>query len=176
LNVISINLPSLRERREDIPFLVAHFLRDKLSSRTRRPFQITKAAMELLMAHDWPGNVRELENAVERATALCESDTIQPADLPPAVLAHLQTASAADSGLAALPVAPTASLFPLTTASDTTTPAMPQPVKLLKNFLREQEAAHIQRALEEAKGDKEQAAILLGISLATLYRKMAGED
>jgi len=177
LNVISIGLPSLRERREDIPFLVAHFLRDKLSSRTRRPFQITKAAMETLMAHDWPGNVRELENAVERATALCETDTIQAADLPPAVLATQHASvSLADSGLVALPTAPTTALFALNSTSDPAAPAMPQPVKLLKNFLREQEAAHIQRALDEAKGDKEQAAILLGISLATLYRKMAGED
>jgi transcriptional regulator with PAS, ATPase and Fis domain len=108
---------------------------------------------------------------------LCETDTIQAADLPPAVLAAQEaSASPADSGLVALPMAPTAALFPLNSASEPASPTMPQPVKLLKNFLREQEAAHIQRALEEAKGDKEQAAILLGISLATLYRKMAGED
>src|SRR5689334_18801839 len=56
LNVIPICLPSLRERRDDIPLLVAHFLRDKLSHRTHLPFQITHTAMEILSAHDWPGN------------------------------------------------------------------------------------------------------------------------
>ena len=181
LNVIPINLPSLRERREDIPLLVAHFLKDKLSPRTRRPFQITHATMDLLTAHDWPGNVRELENAMERATTLCETDTLQPTDLPPAVQAAAKNVlSNADSGRAAvLPALTPAALYPLHPNPDLSAPATPaltEPVKLLKNFLRDQEAAHINRALEQAKGDKEQAAILLGVSLATLYRKLSGED
>lgn len=177
LNVISINLPSLRERREDIPFLVAHFLRDKLSSRTHRPFQITRAAMQALVAHDWPGNVRELENAIERATALCEADIIQPADLPPVVLtAQKASSNPADPVVASLPLPPSTALFPLHASNVAPTAGTSEPVKSLKVFLREQEAAHINRALEDTKGDKEQAAILLGISLATLYRKMAGED
>src|SRR5258707_1992065 len=71
LNVISIDLPSLRGRREDIPLLVAHFLKGKVNRRTNHPFQITRQAMEILCAHDWPGNVRELENAIERAVTLC---------------------------------------------------------------------------------------------------------
>src|SRR5579872_3305533 len=83
LNVIAIDLPSLRERRDDIPLLVAHFLRNKISPRTGQPFQLTRQTMEILSAHDWPGNVRELENAIERAMALCEGNVIQAADLPP---------------------------------------------------------------------------------------------
>jgi len=67
LNVISIQLPSLRERRDDIPLLVAHFLKEKTSPRSQRPYKVTRQAMDLLCAHDWPGNVRELENAIERA-------------------------------------------------------------------------------------------------------------
>ena len=82
LNVIAIDLPSLRERREDIPLLVAHFLRNKINPRTGQPIQITRQAMEILTAHDWPGNVRELENAIERASTLCEDNIIQAADLP----------------------------------------------------------------------------------------------
>src|SRR5213592_4216460 len=83
LNVISIRLPSLRERRDDIPLLVAHFLKNKVPSRTGQPFQITRQAMEVLCAHDWPGNVRELENAIERACALSEDHIFRVSDLPP---------------------------------------------------------------------------------------------
>lgn len=180
LNVIPIEMPSLRERREDIPLLVAHFLKDKLSPRTRRPFQIARATMDLLTAFDWPGNVRELENAIERASTLCEQDTILPVDLPPNVqAAKVATPSGDATSHAPLPVLSAEALYPLHPQPDSgeaPAPAAVEPVKLLKNFLREQEAAHINRALEQAKGDKEQAAILLGISLATLYRKMAGED
>src|SRR5437879_5110385 len=82
LNVIPIQLPSLRERREDIPLLVAHFLKGKVHRGTNQPFQLTRQAMEFLCAHDWPGNVRELENAIERAATLCEGDLIQASDLP----------------------------------------------------------------------------------------------
>src|SRR5438876_10418825 len=83
LNVIPIHLPSLRERRDDIPLLVSHFLRDKVHARTGKPFQITRQAMEVLCAHDWPGNVRELENAIERACALSEDHIFRVSDLPP---------------------------------------------------------------------------------------------
>src|SRR5262249_26798838 len=89
LNVISIDLPRLRDRREDIPLLVAHFLKGKLNARTQRPFQLTRRTMELLCEHEWPGNVRELENAIERATALCDGGMIKAEDLPPALLARV---------------------------------------------------------------------------------------
>src|SRR5271157_5545230 len=85
LNVIPINLPNLRERREDVPVLTMHFLRNKVNSRTGKLFQITRKSLDVLTAHDWPGNVRELENAIERAAALCESGVIKVSDLPPAV-------------------------------------------------------------------------------------------
>src|ERR1700691_1235969 len=83
LNVIAITLPSVRERRANLPLLVAHFLRSKINPRSGQPVQIPRQAMEILSAHDWPGNVRELENAIERASTLCEDNIIQAADLPP---------------------------------------------------------------------------------------------
>src|SRR5437016_268439 len=87
LNVIPIQLPSLRERRDDIPLLVGHFLKDKAHARSKRPLQMTRRAMELLCAYDWPGNVRELENAIERAATLCDEEIIRTADLPPSLVA-----------------------------------------------------------------------------------------
>src|SRR5689334_16677853 len=92
LNVIAIGLPPLRERVDDIPLLVTHFLKEKVNARTNRPFQVTRQVMDILSAHDWPGNVRELENAIERAVGLCEEEVISTADLPPSLLAAARTA------------------------------------------------------------------------------------
>ena len=80
LHVFSIDLPTLRDRREDIPLLVAHFL-NKFCMMTSRPVpQVSADALAVLMNHDWPGNVRELENAVERALVVCRGPEIKPAD------------------------------------------------------------------------------------------------
>jgi DNA-binding NtrC family response regulator len=80
LNVIPIRLPALRQRRDDIPLLVDHFLRRHAQGGT--PKVVSKDAMDLLMRYDWPGNVRELENVMERALILDESGVIEPEDLP----------------------------------------------------------------------------------------------
>jgi DNA-binding NtrC family response regulator len=172
-------LPSLRERRDDIPLLVAHFLKGKSHPRSQQPFQLTRRAMEILCAYDWPGNVRELENAIERATTLCESDTIQAADLPPSMLASVKTAdpSLEATATATLPTVSEAALYPLhANPALAGGPAHAEPLLPLKSFLREQEQAYLSRALQHCGGDKEKAAILLGVSLATLYRKLSGED
>ena len=183
LNVIAIQLPSLRDRREDIPLLVAHFLRGKINQRTNRPYKITRQAMDLLSAHNWPGNVRELENAIERAAALCEADIIQAADLPPGILAGAKLSDSPDAASAAtLPAVPDSALYPL--QSDNGAPggaAQPEPVPLsqmpsLKNYLREQENSYLNKVMQQCDGDKEKAALLLGVSLATLYRKLSGEE
>src|SRR5262249_17195604 len=115
LNVIPIQLPGLRERKDDIPLLVAHFLKEKVSPRTNRPHQVTRQAMALLCGHDWPGNVRELENAIERAATLCESDIIQAGDLPPSLVSAVQPTLPADSleAPAQLPQVPESALYPL---------------------------------------------------------------
>jgi DNA-binding NtrC family response regulator len=177
LNVIPIPLPSLRERRDDIPLLVAHFLKNKVNPRTDHPFQLTRQAMEILCAHDWPGNVRELENAIERAATLCEGDIIEAEDLPPSLVAGVKPmpCSAEARQVVALPALPQS--YGVRTESVNGAP-LPEgdPVQPLKNFLHEQEQAHLNRAMQACGGDKEKAALLLGVSLATLYRKLAGEE
>ena len=186
LNVIPIPLPSLRERRDDIPLLVAHFLKGKVSARTNQPFQVSRQAMEILCAYDWPGNVRELENAIERAVALCDGDLIQTLDLPPSMLAATPLPAAACGAEAAtvLPAVPASALYPQSRNFESGTASPPAAnhdlrptgsMVPLKNFLRDQEQAYLIRALEQSSGDKEEAAALLGISLATLYRKLDEE-
>jgi DNA-binding NtrC family response regulator len=82
INVITIPLPPLRERKEDVPLLVNHFLH-KYAQRLGKPsVKILREALQALVNYDWPGNVRELENMIERAVALCEEDVIERTDLP----------------------------------------------------------------------------------------------
>jgi DNA-binding NtrC family response regulator len=81
LNTVEIHIPSLRERREDIPTLAAHFL-TRYAARYRRPVQgFDPAALQALLQYAWPGNVRELEHTMERAVLMCRSEHLQPADL-----------------------------------------------------------------------------------------------
>ncbi len=183
LNVIPIQLPSLRERRDDIPLLVAHFLKEKVGSKSGKPIQLTRQAMAILCAYDWPGNVRELENAIERAAALCDGDVIQASDLPPGVVAAVKTLQPDidEQAPAHLPSVTDTALYPLRNnetqaAPEQTAAASIQEFLPLKTFMREQEVAHLNRALQHSGGDKEKAALLLGVSLATLYRKLNGED
>ena len=82
LNVITVNLPPLRDRKEDIPMLVDHFLAKYCSENGREGLKFSPEALKLLMDHDWPGNVRELENAVERAVVLSAGPLILPQALP----------------------------------------------------------------------------------------------
>jgi two-component system response regulator HydG len=88
LNVITIALPPLRERREDIPLLVEHFL-ERASAKQRRSLRLSPDALDRLLGYAWPGNVRELENAMERAAILSRGDTVGIEDLPPHVVAGL---------------------------------------------------------------------------------------
>ena len=79
LNVITIDVPSLQARKDDIPLLVASFLEHRMKSRIKK--KITPEALAILNDYDWPGNIRELENVIERAAILCTDDTIRPEDL-----------------------------------------------------------------------------------------------
>jgi len=184
LNVIPIQLPALRERPDDIPLLVAHFLKQKNKSESGEPFKISRKAMEVLMAHQWPGNVRELENAMERATTLCESTTISLVDMPPSLLAKVGVSPEEDEVIeaAALPQVGESAAPAFTSNGEEGASAPAEPgrpldsIKPLKNFLREQEHSYLNRVMEATHGDKEQAAIVLGVSLATLYRKLSGDD
>jgi two-component system, NtrC family, response regulator AtoC len=142
LNVVTVQLPSLRERRSDIPMLTHHFLgRYAHGAQT----QVSAAAMKSLLQYDWPGNVRELENCVARAVALGDGKLIDVADLPPAIRAEQ----------------PETAGTPLQDAASLSTTA-----------LAEMERMTILRVFEQANGDKALTGKMLGISRATLYRKL----
>jgi Nif-specific regulatory protein len=86
LNVVSVRMPALRERREDIPLLAACFMARYSVKCGRRSLALSNQARECLVTHDWPGNVRELENAIERAVVLGSSELVLPEDLPESIL------------------------------------------------------------------------------------------
>lgn len=185
LNVIPIQLPPLRERREDIPLLVAAFLRNKVDPKTGVPLRITRDAMDALLAHDWPGNVRELQNSVERAAVLCDGGRIALQDLPARLATVGGPTDRSATGTVETYVLPSVSgdspmaagRNPESTESGRTGPGCPPtPIGPLKDFVRNQEIAYMNRAMAATGGDKEKAAELLGISLATLYRKLSSED
>ncbi|SRR5579862_1771964 len=148
LAVIPLEMPALRERIEDIPLLVNHFLQKNSAQTGSEPKRIDPKALEILGHYRWPGNVRELENAIERACALCEEGLIQSADLPPHVTRH-------HSGPAA---APSKSELPIG--------------QTLDEFVREQERRYIEETIKFNDASREKAAKMLGISMATLYRKL----
>src|SRR5438445_13614080 len=90
LAVIPIELPTLRERLEDVPLLVNHFLQKQASATGGEPKKIDAEAVDILCHYNYPGNVRELENAIERACALCENELILSSDLPPHIVSYAQ--------------------------------------------------------------------------------------
>jgi DNA-binding NtrC family response regulator len=142
LNVVTVHLPALRDRRSDIPVLVHHFL-DRYAKGSQ--IQVTPAAMKSLLQYDWPGNVRELENCIARAVTLGDQVTIDVVDLPPAIRSE-QASSAVTASSESTSVSTTA--------------------------LAEMERMTILRVFEQARGDKALAGKMLGISRATLYRKL----
>ncbi len=142
LNVVTVHVPALRERRSDIPML-AHWFLERCAP--GRSVQVTNAAMKSLLQYDWPGNVRELENCMERAVALGDQQMIDLDDLPPAF------ATASQGG----DVANASSTGELSTTD-----------------LEDIERTTIERVFQQVKGDKALAGKMLGISRATLYRKL----
>ncbi len=141
LNVITIELPPLKDRMEDVPLLVGNFLKNKLH--TKVPKNISPRAMEILMKYDWPGNIRELENVVERAAILCKDDMIQPDDI-------------------SLPLRATGIVHEFVEhAGIGGTVSM-----------KDIERRHIDGVLRALKGNKTEAAKVLGMSLKTLYTKI----
>ncbi len=149
LNVITVTLPPLRDRRDDIPLLVQHFVTKFTAERPgNAPAQFSQGAIRQLMAYEWPGNVRQLENAVERAVALSGGRTLlDVSDLPPEV----QTASAA-------PAAPGV--------------VFPEEGMQLVEYLATLEQALIQQALDRTGGNRHKAATLLGLKRTTLVEKL----
>ena len=188
LNVVPIQLPALRERRDDIPMLVAHLLKDRIHARTGQPFRVSRRAMESLAAYRWPGNVRELANYIERACILADTALIQVHDLPAAVQScappndgqeEQQAVDAATPvGTPIIPGTPPSAAAPLPGSPPppgaAAHPGLPSPGLItLKKYLRDRELAYLKHAIAFANQNKEEAARLLDISLATLYRRLA---
>jgi transcriptional regulator with PAS, ATPase and Fis domain len=144
LNVVRITLPSLVERREDIPMLVHHFLQKCATGGANAVRGVLPETMTLLLQYRWPGNVRELENAIERAVSLSHGPFLTPDDLP---------ASIRRTGLPSKEAAGAISHNDEGSLS-----------------LEEIEKRHIVRVLKETKGNKVKAAKILGIDRRTLYR------
>jgi DNA-binding NtrC family response regulator len=148
LAVIPIEMPALRERLDDIPLLVQHFLQKNASNSNTEPKKIDPKALETLAHYRWPGNVRELENAIERACALCDDGLIKVQDLPPQIV-RLASAPQMEAASGLLPVGQT-----------------------LDEYIRDQERRYIEETIKHNGGSREKAAKMLGISMATLYRKL----
>jgi transcriptional regulator with PAS, ATPase and Fis domain len=151
LNVISLHVPPLRERREDIPALLDHFLGVYRERFNRPGLALSAEARRRVAAHDWPGNVRELRNALERASALSPSDVLEAEQIVPDG-GHASAANPAN-----------------TAASSDARHATPDAPQLR---LEDLERRHILHVLEETGGNRERAAAVLGISARTLYRKL----
>ena len=149
LNVLSLNICPLRERKEDIPLLVEHFLERYATPLRMEQPHISESALESLMAYEWPGNVRELQNCVYSAMAVASGSTIEPADLPRRICSDVQPSDMSSVVPGQVSLAET--------AAQATAKA-------------EQEA--IRKALTETDGNREKAAELLGIGRKTLYRKL----
>jgi transcriptional regulator with PAS, ATPase and Fis domain len=147
LNVIHLTVPALRERQEDVPILVHHFLaRAKEKLGRTNVNGVSRAAAQLLSEYHWPGNVRELENTIERAVLLCSGDQIEPRDLPQRVLG-LGT----EKRIAA---------------------RLPDTGIDLRNAVETFENQLIRQALERTAWNKKQAANLLGLNRTTLVEML----
>jgi len=166
LNVINIRLAPLRDRKEDIPALINHFL-----TRVGGSYTITGEAMEVLLSYDWPGNVRELENCVQHMAAINSGPLLHLADLPSNLRNYLTEKksqylmAAAGTDFSGTPKHDLAGDQPA--AGPTAIQNAPVVVPLL-----ELERRAIVNALEYTKGDRSVAAHLLGIGRTTLYRKL----
>jgi transcriptional regulator with PAS, ATPase and Fis domain len=165
LNVVNLRIAPLRDRKEDIPALIAHFL-----TRYGRNHSLTQETLEAMISYDWPGNVRELENCIQHMVAINSGPLIHTMDLPSMLQNHValkrsQSLAVAANGVAPrLPAGVAQELSPDTRLLEFTgSPVIP---------LMEMEKQAIKVALEYTKGDRGVAATLLGIGRTTLYRKL----
>jgi two-component system response regulator AtoC len=145
LNVIRINMPPLRERKDDIPLLVEHFLDKHRYSPDSPPSRISEEAMQLLMKHDWPGNVRELENTVQRAVVLAQGGVITSHHI---VISNFGDRQIVDVGRLVKEGAP------------------------LAEIVGQVEKMALAEAMQLAKGDRSEAARILGLDRPVLYEKL----
>jgi two-component system response regulator PilR (NtrC family) len=152
LNIVEVKLPALRDRREDIPYLTAAFVRDAGERLGKALAGLTPGAERMLAAGAWDGNVRELRNVIERACILCDAAFITERELAMSM--------------------PEESPVPVRAAATTRTPVPVNDGDSLASVERE----HIQRALAKAGGNKKAAAQMLGLSRRALYRRLERLD
>ncbi len=190
LNVVRIKLPPLRERLNDVPALVDFMLQRLANEKKIRVRKVSPEALAALCAYPWPGNVRELENTVYRSGVVAQGDTVLVKDLPREILSpsaggthspFVPAAKPATPAPAPIPVAPA---IPAPSASAPASPApasLPDTYDLLyrlvravagENILEKIESAMIERALKETDGNHVKAAALLGITRATLRKRV----
>jgi len=150
LNVLPVQLPPLRERREDIPLLAQHFLTRLTAEAGRGPLTVSQEAMRRLMAHRWPGNVRQLENALERALAFSQGrPQIEAGDLPPELRGDFDGAP-----------------------TETAEAWLPEDGLDFERYIEGVQLSLIKRSLERTQGNKRQAARLLNLKRTTLIEKL----
>ncbi len=150
LNVIPIRMPALKERREDIPLLISHFLDRFVSADRSNEISFASLTMDLLLGYDWPGNVRELENVIERLVILRGGNEILPEDLPAKIFRS----------------------NPLATQTYKTLFELPEVGVDLKQILSDIEDSLIVQAMNRTGGNKNQASKLLALNRTTLIEKM----
>ncbi|HEC97895.1 MAG TPA: sigma-54-dependent Fis family transcriptional regulator [Nitrospirae bacterium] len=155
LNVIPVHIPPLRDRKEDIPVLIEHFLKKHAKAKKRQSPEISKQLMDVLLRYGWPGNIRELENLIERLTILTPGQDVTMEDLPERFqpLAH-----AIDK--------------PQTSLYSTEDVSLPPEGINLNDIIDTMERKLITEALEKSNGIKSKAATLLGLNRTTLVEKM----
>ena len=163
LNVVSLHLPPLRDREEDIPVLARHFLDAYARKNNKTVKGFAPSAMDRLLRYPWPGNVRELENVIERAVVLLLGDTVSERELPEALLS--QACPAQTDGAAAVSAA-----LPRAFADPGPNPGLPltEPGATLRDL----EQAAIMQTLAAVNGNKSEAAKRLGITRKTLHMKL----
>lgn len=150
ISVIPIQMPPLRQRRDDIEMLAMHFLKNYAKVSGVEAQEIDRYALDLLKNYAWPGNVGELQNAIERACTFAEGPKIRPADLPPKITQKVEVSDADLDGVRhQLPIGSS-----------------------LDDYIRKQERMFIRETLKFNEGSREKTASMLGVSIATLYRKM----
>ncbi len=160
LSVIPIHIPPLRERKDDIPMLIQHFL-TQFDKENHRLIAASPDAVYIMSNYRWPGNVRQLENLVKRLATLNDSGTIEvselPQDMKESLNSHLMDNTMHQTSTVQQSAHPAKEIIPL------------------KNYIKKIEDSYIRKTIEDCGGSKEEAASRLDISLATLYRKIGQE-
>ena len=149
LNVISVHIPPLRERKSDLPSLVEHFIKVYSHDNNKAIKSLSSGVLQILQNHNWPGNIRELENIIERAVILDRDGVIGADDLPKLLLAGS---------------APLKNRLEINAEAETSSS--------LKNALQESEKIYMLKILQEVGWNKKKAAVNLGVNRTTLYNKL----